>query len=59
MKEKLLTTEEVAELLRVHHTTVRRWLRKGEIQGIKIGRLWRIKESELDLIEHKNKNKPE
>ena len=57
MKEKLLTVEEAAERLGVHHTTIRRWLREGEIQGLKFGRLWRIKES--DLLKQKHKEKPE
>jgi excisionase family DNA binding protein len=51
MTEKLLTVETVAERLHVHPETVRRWLRKGEIEGIRLGKSrlgWRIRASELD-----------
>jgi len=47
MEDKLLSVDEAAELIGVLPETVRRWLRKGEIQGIKFGRLWRIRESEI------------
>jgi len=46
----LLTVEEVAALLRVDEATVRRWLRDGEIFGLKMGRAWRISESELQAF---------
>lgn len=42
---KLLTPEEVAELVGVKENTVRAWLRTGELKGIKLaGKLWRIEE---------------
>jgi len=48
MEERLLTPEEVAERLVVSPNTIRTWLRTGELKGIKVGRLWRIKESYLE-----------
>lgn len=50
MTEKLLTPEEVAERLVVSPNTIRTWLRTGELKGIKVGRLWRIKESYLQEL---------
>lgn len=47
MTDKLLTPEEVAERLVLSPNTIRTWLRTGKIKGIKAGRLWRIKESDL------------
>ena len=44
-----LTPEEVAERLRINPALVRIWLRKRELKGIKIGRLWRIAEKEVDV----------
>lgn len=44
---KLLTTEEVAEVLQMHNESVRRKCRSGEIPCIKVGRHWRIKEADL------------
>ena len=46
--DKLLTPEEVADLLSVSLKTVGNWLRSGHLQGIKLGRLWRIPRPELE-----------
>ena len=45
--DRILTVEQAAELLQVHYETVRRWMVNGEIPGRKIGRGWRIVESDL------------
>ena len=37
-QEKLLTTKEAAELLRVSVNTIRAWVRQGRIRGLKLGR---------------------
>lgn len=51
MGSKLLTPEDVAERLTVNAATVRAWLRKGSLKGIKIGRkVWRISEVELNAF---------
>jgi len=44
---KLLTTEEVAEMLQMHNESVRRKCRLGELPCVKVGRGWRIKEEDL------------
>lgn len=46
--DRILTLEEVAELLRVSVRTVADWAVKGEIPGGKIGTSWRFKASEID-----------
>jgi excisionase family DNA binding protein len=48
--ERMLTVKEVAERLRVHVGTVRHWLEKKELSGIKLGGQagWRVRESELE-----------
>ena len=48
MVERLLTPEEVANKLAVSVKSVRNWLRQGKLKGIKVGRLWRIRESDLE-----------
>ena len=47
MDERLLTVEEVAERLKVHPESVRRWLRDGTLTGHLVTRRagWRIPES--------------
>jgi excisionase family DNA binding protein len=46
-EEKLLTVEQIAENLQVSDQTVRRWIRAGELRAIKLGRAFRIRESDL------------
>ena len=45
--EQLYTQEEVAKVLSIHPKTVGDWLRTGKLRGIKIGKFWRVRESEL------------
>jgi len=45
---RILTVEQVAEKLQVKPLTVREYLRKGMIPGRKLGRSWRVVESDLE-----------
>jgi excisionase family DNA binding protein len=48
--EKVYTPEEAAEALKVTPKTIRIWLRTGQIGGIKVGRLWRVRERDLEAF---------
>ena len=48
--EKLLTVEDAAKVLLVKPTTVRTWLKASKLKGMKMGRLWRVRESELEAF---------
>lgn len=48
LRKPLLTTVEVAELLKVKEATVRGWIRRGELKGIHISREWRIAVKDLE-----------
>ena len=52
-RERLITPEQAAERLVVSPLTIKKWLRQGKLQGVKIfGSGWRIRETEIDnLIE--------
>ena len=50
MAERLLTPEEAAERLAISPKTIRDWLRANRIQGVKVGRLWRLRESVVEAI---------
>ena len=56
--DKLLTIEEVADILRVSTRTIVRYIESGKLKASKIG-VWRIKESDVHLFleETSNKNK--
>jgi excisionase family DNA binding protein len=47
MVERLLTPEEAANRLGIAPRTLREWLRSGKLPGVKLGRLWRIRETDL------------
>jgi len=47
-EKEYLSPVEIAELLGIAEGTVREWLRRGELKGIKVGRQWRIKRDILD-----------
>ena len=48
VSDKLLTTEQVAELLQVHPFTVLKYIKTGKLKAIKLGRVWRIRESNVE-----------
>ncbi len=51
--DRFLTPDEAARHLAVRPKTVRNWLRKGRLQGVKVGRLWRLRKQDLDdLLPH-------
>lgn len=58
MTEQLFTTDEAAELLKVHPETVRNWIRRGELVAIKIGRQWRVKRADLERIAQRGTVEP-
>ncbi len=48
MKHSFLTPEEISMILKVDEKDVLRWLDCGEMKGIKIGDIWRIREDQFD-----------
>lgn len=46
--EMLLTLEQAATRLQLHRDTVRRQLKRGQLRGVKRGRVWRVPESALE-----------
>jgi len=51
--ERLLTANQVAEILGIHPRTVKRWIESGKLHGVWLGsdRVgWRIRKSEVDLL---------
>jgi len=49
-QNRLLSTDEVAELLAVTPKTVRRWIADGELAAVKLHRQWRICAIELKRL---------
>ena len=47
---ELLSIKDVSRVLKVSQVTIRRMLARGELKGAKIGRLWRIPQTEIDRL---------
>ncbi len=47
MIEKFFTTEQVANILQVHPFTILKFIKQGKLKGVKLGRVYRIKESDV------------
>lgn len=45
-----LRIADAAKLVGVHETTIRTWIRKGELRGHRAGRHYRVRRSELDAF---------
>jgi excisionase family DNA binding protein len=56
MQEFLLTTEQVAEYLKVDKFTVYRLVTQGKIPAFKVGNQWRFKQTLLDEWLMRNSN---
>jgi len=57
--QSFLTPQEVSDLLRVSVYTVRRWIKEGTLPAYKVGRGWRIHESEMSAwLEHRQSSAP-
>lgn len=48
IQEKYLSPEQVAEQLCVKAPQVRKLLREKKIPGVKFGKLWKIRQADLD-----------
>lgn len=59
MQENLLTTEQIAEYLKVDKFTVYRLVTKGKIPAFKVGNQWRFKQTLIDdwLLANSNMRK--
>ncbi len=51
---KLLTPEMAAEQVHVKVSTVKHWLRDGQLEGVKVGRQWRVREEDLEAFIEKS-----
>lgn len=50
MIENFLTTEQVAKILQVHPFTILKFIKQGKLRGVKLGRVYRIKESDVQAF---------
>lgn len=46
--EEILTAEQVAQILQVHQFTVLKFIKQGKLKASKLGRVYRIRKSDVD-----------
>ena len=45
--DQLYTTQQIAEILQIHHLTVLKYINAGDLKAIKLGRVYRITQASL------------
>lgn len=59
MQERILTPSQVAQILQIHQFTVLKYIKQGKIKASKIGRVYRIRESDLEnFLDQSSSNQP-
>lgn len=54
MEDKFYTIDQVAELLGMHHKTIRKFITEGRLGASKVGKQWRISGHDLSIFMEKN-----
>lgn len=50
LKDDFYTIYEVADILKVHHTTIRRAIKDNRLKAFKIGTKWLIKKEDIQKL---------
>jgi excisionase family DNA binding protein len=50
MQDRILTPEQVAELLQLHPFTILSYIKDGRLQAARLGRVYRIRESAVNAF---------
>lgn len=48
MQDRILTPDQVASILQIHPLTVLKYIKQGKLKGAKLGRVYRIRESDVE-----------
>lgn len=54
MEEKFYTIDQIAEILGMHHKTIRKFITDGKLRANKVGKQWRISGHDLSLFMENN-----
>lgn len=50
LEDKFYTIDEVASILKVHHSTIRRAIKDNRLKAFKIGTKWLIKKEDIESL---------
>lgn len=54
MEDQFYTINKIAEILGMHHKTIRKFITEGKLPASKVGKQWRISEHDLSIFMEKN-----
>ena len=54
MEDRFYTIEQIADLLGMHHKTIRKFINEGKLGANKVGKQWRISGHDLSIFMEKN-----
>jgi excisionase family DNA binding protein len=54
LEDKFFTIDQIAELLGMHHKTIRKFITEGKLRASKIGKQWRISGHDLSVFMEEN-----
>ena len=54
MEDKFYTIDKIAEMLGMHHKTIRKFITEGKLRANKVGKQWRISGHDLSLFMEDN-----
>lgn len=54
MEEKFYTIDQIAEILGMHHKTIRKFITEGKLRANKVGKQWRISSHDLSVFMEDN-----
>lgn len=54
MEQKFYTIDQIAEILGMHHKTIRKFITEGKLRANKIGKQWRISGHDLSVFMESN-----
>jgi excisionase family DNA binding protein len=57
LEDKFFTIDQIAELLGMHHKTIRKFITEGKLRASKVGKQWRISRHDLSVFMEKNNAK--
>ncbi|MBD3330148.1 helix-turn-helix domain-containing protein [Candidatus Peregrinibacteria bacterium] len=58
LDEKFYTTDQVARILQIHPFTVLKFIKQGRLKGIKLGRVYRIMEKDINTFLEERMTQP-
>jgi len=59
MEDKFYTINQVAEILDMHHKTIRNFISDGKLRASKVGKQWRVSDDDLNSFMKNSKDQRE